>query len=243
MVLINIFKNNNYLRNFMKKTLFLIFLIASITALSQNARQDLRKGNKLYENKNYKDAEIFYRKSLSKDSTYFNSKFNLADAIYKQKDYEKSVGMYGNLINNETNKKKLTNLYHNIGNSLLQKALTSDTISPDKKQELVKQSMEAYKKSLRNNASDKNTKYNYEYARKYLNKIQQQQNKCQNNQDKQQKEQQQKQQQQPKQQQQQISKNDANRMLESLNNDEKKTQDKLKKVRVAGSKNKNEKDW
>ena len=133
-------------------------------------------------------------------------------------------------------------VWHNFGNSLL-----------ESKQ--YEQSIAAYKNALLNNPADRDTKYNLEYAKLMLKKQQQQQNQQDKNQDKkdqdkkdqdQQKQDQQKKDQNKNQQQDQnkkISKEDAERMLEALKNDEKKTLAKLKKTQSKAEKVVIEKDW
>jgi len=225
----------------MKRTLTFIALIAiSMASFSQTAVKQVRKGNKAYEKKNFKEAEIDYRKSLQKDSNYFRGRFNLADALYKQQQYEKAASIFNDLSQREVDKKTKSKVYHNLGNSLLQNALSSDTISPQSKQEKFKQSISAYKNSLRNQPEDKETKYNLEYAKKMLTRLQQQK---QQQQKQKQQQQQNNQQQKQQQQQKQISKQDAEKMLEALKNDEQKTQEKLQKQKVQAVKIKNEKDW
>jgi len=228
----------------MKRSLTFIAVIAlSMASFSQTAVKQVRKGNKAYEKKNFKEAEINYRKSLQKDSTYFRGRFNLADALYKQQQYEKAAGIFNDLSQKDIDKKTKAKVYHNLGNSILQNALSSDTISPQNKQEKLKQSISAYKNSLRNQPEDKESKYNLEYAKKLLTRLQQQKQQQQQPQNKQQQQQKQQQQKQQQQQQKQISKQDAEKMLEALKNDEQKTQEKLQKQKVQAVKLKNEKDW
>ncbi|MCK4679209.1 MAG: hypothetical protein KAT48_13830 [Bacteroidales bacterium] len=134
-------------------------------------------------------------------------------------------------------------------------------------------SIEAYKNALRNNPGDTAAKYNLAYAQKLLKNQQQCQDQNQQDQDQnqdqqdqqeqkqedqeqqkeknqeqqeqqnQQQQESQQQQQQQQQQQKEISKEDAERMLEALKNDEKNTLEKLKMQKIKGSKTKTEKDW
>jgi len=219
--------------------LLLIFL--NVACFAQSERKLIRDGNKSYEKNNYKQAEINYRKALTKNKESFSGNYNLGNALYKQKNYEEATKLYQSLTSKKTNKDALARNYHNLGNSLLQ----------DKKFE---ESINAYKNSLRLNPKDKETKYNLEYAKKMLinkqnpnnknqnNKNNKQQNKDQKQQQKndQQKQNQQKQQENP---QKQISKEDAERMLQALNNDEKNTLEKLKKQKGKRSKIAVQKDW
>ncbi|MFA6580486.1 MAG: tetratricopeptide repeat protein, partial [Paludibacter sp.] len=138
---------------------------------------------------------------------------------------------------------------HNIGNALLS----------DKK---IEQSIEAYKKSLKITPQDNDTRYNLAYAQALLKKQQQNKDKNKDNKDKnkdkkkdkqdqkkdqkkdQNKDQKKDQKQDQKQQQQQprMTKENAQQMLDALMQDEKNTQDKVKKQQVRGTKNA-EKDW
>lgn len=245
----------------MKKPVLFILLLGSV--LSVAAQTDLkyiRKGNKSYEEGKYRDAEVDYRKALENDSFSFKGKFNLGDALYQQKNYEESTKLFTEISENIQSKNQKAQVYHNLGNSLLEA-------------KKYKESIEAYKQALRNNPEDLDTKYNLAYALKKLqqqqqqqqqndknkdqkNKDQQKQNKDKKEQKKQQQQQQKKQEQQQQQQNkegqnkqkaarpQEISKEDAKRMLEALKNNEKKTLQKLLKIKAKSTKaRKNEKDW
>lgn len=219
----------------------------------------IKKGNKLYSEKQYKEAEDNYRKSVAKKSENVEGNFNLGDALYKQKKFADAGAQFDKLAQSEGKNKVLTaQAYHNLGNSLLE----------NKK---LEESIEAYKKALLNNPKDDETRYNLAYAQEKLKKQQQQnknnknnknnkdnkdqqkqdnknnkndqnkdkkdQNKDQNKPD-QDKKDQQKQQNPDK-----LSKDDAERMLDALNNDEKQTQEKLKNKKLKGARVKIDKDW
>lgn len=245
---------------------------------AQTERKFIREGNELFEKQDFEKAEVEYRKASDKKSESFEAAFNMADALYKQKKYEEALQQFTTLAKQETNKERLGEIYHNLGNTLLAMQKTEESI-------------EAYKESLRNRPDSEATKYNLEFARhkqqqdqqqqqeqnkdqnqdqnqdqnkdqnkdqdKNQNKDQQQdqqdqnkkdqdkenqeqQNKDQQNQDK--KDQQGQQQEQPS----KISKEDAERLLEALQNDEKKVQEKVQKQKVQeqkARKMKIEKDW
>jgi Ca-activated chloride channel homolog len=209
-------------------------------AFSQIAEKLIRKGNSQYNSGSYKDAEVTYRKALTKDSTNVKGNFNLGDAIYKQANYDDAIKTFNSLLeNNNLDKSTKAKIYHNLGNAYL-------------KSKKYTESIEAYKNALRNNSTDADTKYNLSYAMKMLQKQQQQkqnQDKDKNKQDStknnkdstQTKQDTTKQKQQPKKD--QISKSDAERMLDALNNKDKSLQDKLKEQKVVKVKATNQKDW
>ncbi len=243
------------------KQLVIILLISLLPAIlvAQNERKHVRSGNKIYQ-KAVKDttkidtaafarAETEYRKALNKKPTdkYWN--FNLADAIYKQNRFDEAAGKFSELAEQMTNPVEKARVYHNLGNSQLMN-------------QKIDESIESYKKALRQNPNDLETKYNLAYAQ-LLKKQQQQQQKQQNqdqdknqnkdqqqqqqNQDQQNKDQNKDQQQQNQQQQQaqnKISKDNAEQLLQALQNDEKNIQDKVKKKQaIEAKRQKVEKEW
>lgn len=197
----------------MKIALILFLISMAFTATAQKERKFVRGGNELYNKQDFEKAEVEYRKALDKQAESYEAAFNLGDALYKQKKYDEALQQFVNLAKQETNPEKLGELYHNIGNTLLSMEKTDESI-------------EAYKESLRNRPGSEETKYNLEFARHKKQQNQQDQNKDQN------KDRNKEQQQQPN----KISKEDAQRLLEALQNDEKKVQEKVQKEKVQQQK-------
>lgn len=240
-----IIRSNNKLMSVLKKrniipayTIVLILALTGNYAFAQQPAKFIRKGNTEYNNAKYKDAEINYRKALDKSPQSVKAAYNLGDAFYKQGNFSKADSTFSVVAGQQSlsNKNKAA-VYHNLGNSLLQGKKYGESI-------------EAYKNALRLNPKDEETRYNLAYA---MTKLQQQQN-SKNDQDKnkeqqqkqQQKQQQQNQDQQQQQQQQQnkqMKKQDAERMLQALNNNEKHTLDKVKKNKTKAVQSRIEKDW
>lgn len=248
----------------MKQASLLIMILFVWVAASQaqNERKFVRQGNKYYEAANkdtsridtvqFNKAEIEYLKALEKkpDDTKWN--FNLADALYKQKKFDQSAEKFQEIADKTTDKIEKSRALHNLGNSYLMKNKLDESIA-------------AYKDALRNNPKDLETKYNLLYAMNMKKKQQDQQKKDQDknkdkdkdkdknkdqdkkdqkkDQDQKNKDQQNKdQQQQP--QQNKISKQNAEQMLQALENNEKKIQDKVKKIQALKAESKKvEKDW
>ena len=248
--------------------LITVGLIFSVLVFGQNERKFVRSGNKLFmeavkdttklDTVKFSNAETEYRKALNKKPSDLKWNYNLADALYKQMKFDEAAGKFNELGEKLENPVEKARAYHNLGNSELM-------------QQKIDESIEAYKKALRENPSDMETKYNLAYAQmlkkqqeqqqqqqqnqdqnKDQNKDQQNQdqNKDQNkdqNQDKQDqnKDQQQNQDQQQQQQpQNKISKENAEQLLQALQNDEKEIQDKVNKEKAAKArKTRVEKEW
>ena len=244
------------------KTVIILLIVSGFSHFStaQNENKYIRQGNKAYEAGDFKKAEIDYRKALDKNQKSVKGEYNLGGAIYEQQNFDEARRIYEQLAsaNLPTAQKAMT--YHNLGNSFLQ-------------MQKPEQAIDAYKNALRNNPGDPDTRYNLEFAKKMLKQQQQQQNQDQNkdqqNQDQKKEDQQQNQQQQDQKKEQeqnqqnqqnqqqnqdnqaqqppqtkQISKQDAERMLQALQDNEKKTMEKLKLEKLKNANRvKTEKDW
>jgi len=221
-----------------------LFILSGTVCIAQGEKKYVRQGNRDYAKDKFAESEILYRKAIDKDKSFADPVFNTGDALYKQKKYEDAVKQFSENSSMNENKAKKSAALYNLGNSLLM----SDKIS---------ESIDAYKNSLKINPDNMEAKYNLAYAQDLLKRQQQQQqqqdqnksdqdrkqqdskenqkNQDQNKQNQQNNEQQQQEQQQQQQQQdqQQISREDAERLLNSIANDEKKVQEKVKIAQAA----------
>lgn len=228
-----------------------LLLIATI-AFAQSERKAVRQGNKEFKKGEYLDSEISYRSALELNRSSFKANFNLGDALYKQEKFEQAAQIFEDLATLNLDPIDKAKVFHNLGNSHFKK-------------EKFAESVEAYKNALRHNPNDMETKYNLAQAQRMLNQQDQQQQdqdkdgegddkkqddkqdqqdkqddkKDDKNQDQQDKQDQQKQ----EQQQQQISPEDARRMLEAIQNNEQKIQDRVREEQARQAKVKVEKNW
>lgn len=227
-------------------------LLITTSAYSQNGRKEIRMGNKLYDKANYVDSEVKYKKALEKNPNSLDAKFNLGDALYKQGRYDDATKVFMDLAKGNPTKdqqNKIANSFFNLGNSFL-------------KENKVKESIEAYENSLRLNPADMDAKYNLEYAKMLLKKNNQkskdqskndknskdkdkkdQDKNKDNKQDQQDKKQQNKDNSNQKNQQPKISKDDADRILNALQNSEDQVQQKINDKKVEATKVKVQKNW
>ena len=161
-------------------TIIALLITLSITVLGQNERKFVRNGNKLFmeavkdtsqiDTVRFSNAETEYRKALNEKPTDLKWNYNLADAMYKQQRFEESAGKFEELGEKLELPEEKARAYHNLGNSHLM-------------QQKLDESIEAYKKALRQNPSDLDTKYNLAYAQQ-LKKKQEEQEKQDQDQDK-----------------------------------------------------------
>lgn len=231
-----------------KYILFAVFLLSAVGVSAQKLERDyIRKGNRLFNDSVFVDAEVSYRKALEVNPKSTVSMYNLGNTLSQQQKFQDAMEQYVSASKIEKNKMKLAHIYHNMG-VLFQAGKD------------YAKAVEAYKMSLRNNPADHETRYNLALAQKMLKDQQQnQQNQDQNqqqnqdqkqdqNKDKQnnQKENEKKDQQQPpksEKQDNQMSKENAEQLLNSVMQDEKDVQDKVKKQQKVIHGGRLEKDW
>ena len=234
-----------------KYILFTIFLLSVASVSAQKAERDyIRKGNRLFNDSVFVDAEVNYRKALEVNPKSTVSMYNLGNTLSQQQKFQDAMEQYVAAGKIEKDKMKLAQIYHNMG-VLLQAGKD------------YAKAVEAYKMSLRNNPADDETRYNLALAQKMLKDQQQNQDQNQDqNKDQQQKQDQQQdknkdkqndqkqdekkdQQQPPKSEKKdnQMSKENAEQLLNSVMQDEKDVQDKVKKQQKVLQGGRLEKDW
>lgn len=229
-------------------SIVLCVLLSGATLFAQEDKKDVRRGNKNYRKSNFKEAEIDYRKALLKDSTSFVDTYDLANALYSQKDYEGAANTLEKLSKSAPDSRYADRYYFNKGNVSLQK-------------KDYKTAVDDFKQALLRDAGDLQAKESYIYAKKMLENQENgeegepnQDKQDQNGDDQQNQDQQQNQQpsdgQQDSQegegqaQQQQISAQQAQQILKAIQAKEKETQEKVEKAKAQNEKSRQkDKNW
>ncbi len=231
----------------MKYTLVIFLLLSSNLLIAQKENASIEEGNKKYKTQDYSGAQNSYNDALKVNPDSDAGNFNLGNSLFQQKDYEGALEQFRKAAENTNDPEVRSQAYHNMGNTLLE-------------QKKYEESINAYKQSLRNNPEDADTKYNLAYAQKMIQQQQQQQNKNQDDKKEDQKKDEQKkdepqdqnkEQQPPKDQQQeqkqsqpkQYTKEELERIMQALNQDDKNVQEKVNKQKVQASGADAEKDW
>ena len=242
----------------MKRIVIIVILLsASLSVAAQASRHQLRQGNRDYNKQRYEQAEVSYRRALERDSTDFRGQYNLANDLYRQEKYGEAASHYQQALAAQglTDHQRAQSL-HNQGNSLLKSAQQSEQM------EGLQQAINCYQEALKLEPKRDDTRYNLAYARRLLQQQQQQQqgggqNQQQNQQDQkdqqnqQQNQQQDRQDQQDKQDQQQRQpqpqqdqrKQDAERMLDAVKNNERQALRDMARADKPVRTQKTDKDW
>ena len=220
--------------------IIIALMLFSVYAVAQKENKHIRQGNKEYEEGRWAEAQTQYLRAIDKNNKSFGGAFNLGNALYKQQKYEEAASQFKMLSHTAADKEVKAKAYHNLGNSLL-------------KTQKYEESIDAYKNALRNNPADNDTRYNLAYAMQQLRQQQQEQQSDEESKDKKEENKEEKkdneqqkedkndkqQEQQPKD---QMTKEEAKRLLEAMEREDKNVQEKLKKQKTP-VKVDIEKDW
>ncbi len=222
-----------------RKSVVTIFLLMiTVSTFAQTDRQYLRQGNKQFNAGDYANAEVSYRKALEKNPRNPQAIYNLGNALMAQKKDSASIEQFQNAAKLETNPLRKYQSFHNIG-----------VICQSHK--MYGEAIEAYKSALRLNPDDDETRYNlvlckHQKQKQDQKKQDQQQNKNDQKKDDQKEQQQQDQKKQDKQQEKpkpQMSKDNAEQLLNAAMQQEKQTQDRLKKAQQQPQRRNILKNW
>ena len=243
----------------MKKLFIYSFLLVSFLAKAQEKERDnhLPKGNENFAEKKYDAAEAEYRISESKNPKKSIASYNLGNAIYRQNHSGEAKYHYVKALKTAKTRPEKHQAFHNIGNTLMKDKDYSNAV-------------EAYKNALRNNPADEETRYNYALAKKMVKDNppkkddkkdkDKKDNKKDKDKDKKKDEEKDKEKDKkegdkekdqkedskdgtPKPQPGGITKQRLENLLEAVNNEEKKIQDRVNKQKIQANPKKAEKDW
>jgi len=214
----------------------ILFLSPFATSSAQNEDVLIKKGNEAYNKKLYEVARDEYKKAAEKNPVNQKAQYNLGNALYKTEKPEDAILAYDAAIQNSKLPIEKSGAYYNKG----------VVLQNNKK---LPECIEAYKNSLRLNPADEDARLNLQKA---FQQQKQQQQKDKENKDQDKPKDDPKKKDQPKQpdnnndlpkpQPSKMTKKEAEEKLKALLQQEKKLQDKLRKVGAA-SPEKPEKDW
>ena len=216
-------------------------LLVAITASAQTDRQYIREGNKQFRVGQYDKAEVSYRKAVEKNPKNPQAAYNLGNALMAQKKDSAAVQQFEQATRIETNPLRKAAAYHNMG-----------VICQTHK--MYGEAIEAYKNALRLNPNDDETRYNLVLCKKQKQKQDKNQQQNQDKKDDQKKDDQKKDDQkdqnkdkkddkQQQQQKPQMSKDNAEQLLNAAIQNEKMTQDKMKKQQQQPQRRNVLKNW
>jgi tetratricopeptide (TPR) repeat protein len=249
-----------------KKVFLSILLVFSLAITAQEKDALLPKANEDFAAKKYADAEANYRISHSKFPRRTVASYNLGNAIYRQNQFSESKIAFANALKNIKTRPQKHKVFHNLGNVFMKEKNYSQAVEAYKnalrnspEDEETRYNYALAKKMLKDNPpkDDKNKDKNKDKKddkkdgeNKDKNKDKGDQNKDKkddkgdkdkNKSDK--KDDPSKNQGQPKPNPGGISQQRVQNLLDAVNNEEKKVQNKVNAQKVKGKPVQTEKDW
>ena len=73
-----------------------LMMLFTLSVFAQNDRKVIRQGVKAYEDGNYSEAEVQFRKAGDLNQESFEADFNTGTAMYGQEKFEETVKQYDN---------------------------------------------------------------------------------------------------------------------------------------------------
>ena len=221
-----------------RTTTLIVALLVASASFAQNDRRYITQGNKLFRSGQFDKAEVAYRKAIEKNPRNPQAHYNLGNSLMAQKKDSAAVQSFQKSTELETSKIRKAMAFHNMGVVCQQHKMYGEAI-------------EAYKNSLRLNPKDDATRYNLELCkrqqRNQKNQDKQDQNKQKDKNGNDQKDEKQKnkdkQDQKKNNNENKMSKENAEQMLNAAMQQEKSTQQRMKKAMQKPRTNKLDKEW
>lgn len=135
----------------MKYLIFIPLIFIAGIAKAQELNKIILQGNEAYQKADYKTATGAYEKALQMEPNNIPGKYNLANALYKQNQFENAAANYLSIIQNTTDHSTLSKTWYNLGNSFI-------------KQKKIQDAINAYRQSLLLDPADNDTRENLQKA-------------------------------------------------------------------------------
>lgn len=247
------------------RIIYLLLLLLTFVANAQEKDKVLPKANEEYVAKNFADAEADYRISHSKFPNRTVSSYNLGNSIYRQNQFSESKFAYANALKSLKTRPQKHKAFHNMGNVFMKEKDYTQAVEAyknalrnDPTDEETRYNYALAKKMLKDNPPPKDDKKKDKNKDKDKDKDKDKKddkkdNNKDNNKDKKDDKKegdQNKKEDKPKNDQGQpkpkpgdMSKQRTENLLDAVNNEEKKIQDKVNANKMKGSPMKTEKDW
>ncbi len=106
-----------------------LLVLCSSVLMAQDDRQLTRSGNKDFNKEKYAEAEVSYRKALEKKNNMPEATFNLGDALLKQQRYEEAAKQFQLSAQTNPDKNIKAKAYHNLGNTYLEQKKYEEAVN------------------------------------------------------------------------------------------------------------------
>lgn len=161
------FVSGKYLGNGIGQFLLLFILLLAVPLYSQDSGADkkterqvkelLKQAQQSVKKDDFSNAEAYLRKAIAADPKGEVAKYNLGTAYYDHSRNEEAQFRFSQAVKSAKTREERHRAFHNLGNTFMN-------------EENYQAAVEAYKDALRNNPRDEETRYNLALAKELLEK-------------------------------------------------------------------------
>lgn len=112
----------------MKKATILIAILLVAAGVQAQEKSLVKTGNNLYQQKKYKEAAAAYQQALQRNPAYTPGSFNLGNALIQQKQYDAARKVMANAAKNANDKQRQADANYNIGNTYMAEQKWSEAV-------------------------------------------------------------------------------------------------------------------
>ena len=109
-------------------TALALFALGVNVCFAQSAKFDLSSGNEAYEKKEYETALKKYSDALALDPNYAPAEFNTANTYYRQEKMDEAIREFRRIAKTSEIEETQAKAYHNLGNAYLQNSKLKEAI-------------------------------------------------------------------------------------------------------------------
>ena len=142
----------------MNRLLYILMLFLAVSlgeAAAQTDKEEVRAGNRHFDDGEYSEAIIDYLSALEKDSLSLAANYNLASALYGMEDYEQAQKVMEKIMSLAAESGHASDYYYNLANISI----------ANKQYQVAKQALETH---LMEHPGDMKAKESYAYVKKKL---------------------------------------------------------------------------
>ena len=139
--------------------IYAVILSGAPALASVSAKDDVKKGNLLYNNKRYAEAGKLYEEAAALDPSSGIASFNLGLAKYRANDYSAAIEKFNNAIG--SGKPTLIPAAdYNIGNAQYRMGSAAEKTDIKKAKDFYETALKFYKRAIDLNPDDRDAKFN-----------------------------------------------------------------------------------
>ena len=151
-----------------KQRLLVLGAALGCLAWMNPTRDQIEKGNRLFEQGQYDEAVTAYGEVLVDDPDAPLLNFNMGAAHYKAGKYDAALSSLARVPTVDDKQNRAANTAYNMGNTQYQIGAAAETRNPQEALSAYEAALASYRRALGANPADHDAKFNYEFVTKTI---------------------------------------------------------------------------